>query len=94
MAILNNSLERAIPCKYKYPPWWDENLTHMRAKLRKVAKTKPLKAGIPIPLLGESIKKQLKLQKVRDGRNSPLKLNIQVMFQNLSKVSTTAKIMH
>ena len=45
LLILNNALESAIPkkkCKqkYKYPPWWDENLTHMRAKLRKVAKNK------------------------------------------------------
>ena len=43
LSQLNKVLERSCPkkCskrKYKYPTWWDDNLTQMRAKLRKVSR--------------------------------------------------------
>ena len=42
---LNNALEISCPKKrskrkFKYPAWWDENLTIMRSKLRKLCKNK------------------------------------------------------
>ena len=47
LSELNNALEIACPKKrskrkFKYPLWWDENLTIMRSKLRKLAKNKTL----------------------------------------------------
>ena len=57
-------------------------------------KINPLMAkSLIVPLEG-NIKKLLKLQKLRDGRNSLPKLNSPATFQNLLKVLTTAKIMH
>ena len=43
--ILTATLTKTIPRKifkriYKYPPWWDENLTILRSKCRKLAKNK------------------------------------------------------
>ena len=43
--ILTATLTQTIPRKifkrkYKYPPWWDENLTILRSKCRKLAKNK------------------------------------------------------
>ena len=43
--ILNATLAKTIPkknCKrkFKYPPWWDEKLTILRSKCRKLAKNK------------------------------------------------------
>ena len=43
--ILNATLTKTIPRKifkrkYKYPPWWGENLTILHSKCRKLAKNK------------------------------------------------------
>ena len=65
----------------------------MRAKLRKVAKNKTPEGRESYKSLRREYKKKKKLLKVRVGRNSHKKLNIQAMCPNLLKVSTTAKIM-
>ena len=45
LIILNATLTKTIPKKifkqkFKYPPWWNENLTILRSKCRKLAKNK------------------------------------------------------
>ena len=85
---VNKALELACPkklCKrkYKFPTWWNQNLSKLRAKMRFLAKKKGLlKARRPIKFSEENIKMQFQQQKMKDGRNSHLKSNILLMFQN------------
>ena len=84
LSILNSALETSIPkkkCKrkFKYPPWWGENLTLMRSKLRKFAKIKTPEGRNSYTSLRREYKKAIKQQNMRGGKNSPLKLNVQVM---------------
>ena len=65
---LNNALKIACPkkrckCKFKYPPWWDENLTIMRSKLRKLAKNKSTEGKNSYISIRREYKKSIKTAK-------------------------------
>ena len=70
-----------------------KNLPFCIQNVENLPKIKPLQGGIYIPPLEGNIKKLLLQPKGRAGLNSPPKSNILVMFLNLLKVLTTAKIM-
>ena len=70
--------------KYKFPTWWNPNLSKLRAKLHFMAKKSLLRAEMRTGLSVESIKLQLPLQKMTDGRNSHPKSTILLMFLNSS----------
>ena len=92
------ALELACPkkrCKqkYKFPTWWNQNLSKLRAKLRFMAKKSLLKAEMLTGLSEESIKMQLQSQKMTDGRNLHPKSTIHLMYLNLLDPSIIIKIM-
>ena len=71
--------------KYKFPTWWNPNLSKMRAKMRFMAKKKsPLRAEMLTGLSAESINLQLPMQRMTDGRNLHPKSTILLMFPNSS----------
>ena len=99
LSKLNNALEIACPKKrskrkFKYPLWWDENLTIMRSKLRKLAKNKTIEGKNSYTSLRREYKKSIKTAKL-DGWK---KFTSNIKFPSdvsklIKKTSTTAKIM-
>ena len=56
-------LKKICKRKFKYPPWWDENLTTMRSKLRKIAKNKTPEGRNTYTTLRREYKKAIKTAK-------------------------------
>ena len=54
---------------YKYPQWWDNDLTLMRSKLRKYSKLGTPEGRSNYISLRREYKKPLKRLKMMDGRN-------------------------
>ena len=93
---LSKALELSCPkkrskYKYKYPTWWDDNLTHLRSKLRKTSRIgTPEIITINISLRRE-YKKAIKRLNMMGGRNLLPTLNILVKSLKLSSASKNMK---
>ena len=76
---------------------WNPNLSKLRAKMCFMAKKKKkkslLRAEMHTGLSAESIKLQLPMQKMTDGRNLHPKSTILLMFLNSSDLSIIATTM-
>ena len=97
LSIFNTTLAKTIPIFFlnkslNIHPGGMKILPFCVQNVGNLLKIKPLKGGIYIPPLEGNIKKLLLQPKRRAGLNSPPKSNILVMFINLFKVLTTAKI--
>ena len=76
--ILNATLVKTIPKKifkrkYKYPTWWDSNLTILRAKCRKLAKNKTPIGRENYTSLRREYKKAI-IKKLNNSKNNVLGL--------------------
>ena len=88
--ILNATLTKTIPKKifkrkYKYPPWWDEKLTILCSKCRKLAKNKT-SAGRD---LYTSLRREYKKAIITAKREGWLKFTSEIKYpSNILKVLT------
>ena len=93
---LNIALTSAIPpkkCKrlFKYPPWWDENLTLMRSKLCKYAKNKSIDGKIAYSSLRRDYKKAIKTAKAEGWKKFTSKIKFPSDVSKLIKSFNNSK---
>ena len=82
--------KKCCKSKYKFPTWWNQNLSKLRAKLCFMANKSLLRAEMCTGLSEESIKMQLPLQKMTEGRNLHPKSTIHLMYLSLLDPSIIA----
>ena len=93
---LNNALEIACPKKrskrkFKYPPWWDENLTIMRSKLRKLAKNKTPEGKSSYISLRREYKKTIKTAKMEGWKKFTSDIKFPSDVSKLIKIFNNSK---